>query len=190
MIIIIIKPLKYKFSYNSIFLTLQQVVNKFSTLQYNVVIVIKIRFIAQLQDFIVFNHTNDLHKQVTQCILVMCLLSFIRAPPTLLSFWSFYHLFPTRSYFLLHAHYLSVPHSPIWQALSCARVTLASLLPQKVRQRTEKNPPTFHLFYSMCFCLSIPHTHTDTHARAHLSIKLFIVVVYFQSSVSCALVCS
>lgn len=73
-----------------------------------------------------------------------------------------------------------MPHSPIWQALSCARVTLAPHLPQKVREGTEKNLPPFYLFYSVCLCLCVPHKQTHSH---HLNYLLRLCI----SALLCAL---
>lgn len=99
--------------------------------------------------------------------------------------------FPSLSYFLLHAFYLSVPHSPIWQALSCARVTLASWLPQKVRQGTKKNPPTFHLFF-LCVFLSLRPTQTHSYLFNYLlwmCICTLVCAVHWCARSVCVCVC-
>lgn len=99
--------------------------------------------------------------QISKCLRVpleICLLWIFTALPPFLC--SFRYLLPSLFHFLLHAFYL---HSPIWQAPSSARVTLASQLPQKVRKGTEKNPATFRLFSSfVCFSVSAPSTNTHT----------------------------
>lgn len=48
---------------------------------------------------------------------------------------------------------------PIWQAQSCARITLAPRLPLKVTEGTEKNPLTF-LSSFLYLCVSATQMHT------------------------------
>lgn len=53
-------------------------------------------------------------------------------------------------------------HSPRWQALSCARVTLAPLLPLRSRKGQGRNN---HLFY----CVSLSVSHINTHAYSNFN---------------------
>lgn len=124
-------------------------------------------------------------KQVLFCILENSWLAdicFLIAPSPFLSFCSFHGLYPSLSYFLLHAFYLSMPPSPIWQALSCARVTLALRSPQKVREGTEKNQPPFSF---VLLFVTLSHRNTHTHAHTHTCYIIYRSCVFPHYCVFC-----